>query len=369
MAFDPSLCYDLLIVGAGPAGSTLARILSGSGRRILLLNGQSPDRAKLCGGLLAPDAQKVLAAFDLKLPKAVLVDPQIFSVKTIDVEAGLVRYYSRFYINADRGRFDQWLRSLVPGDVDQLEARCTALSRLRPGGFSARVRTLDGAEYALRTRCVVGADGAASIVRRSFYRCDIRRYVAIQQWFAADDHADPFYSCIFDPATSESCSWSIHKDGCFIYGGAFAPEGCREMFERQKRRIHGKYGIRFTEPLRTEACTVFRPSHFRDFVTGREGAFLIGEAAGFISPSSFEGISSAILSGKHLARALQGGDLRQAARRYRRLTLPLKLKLYLKCYKRLFMYVPWLRRLVMRSGLRAMHMEIEENSADAPPFR
>ncbi len=358
MAFDASRIYDVLIVGAGPAGSTLARMLAGSGQRILLLNGQTPGSAKVCGGLLAPDAQKVLAAFDLTLPKSVLVDPQIFSVKTIDVEAGLVRYYSRFYINADRGKFDDWLRSLVPETVDRLEARCTALERLPDGTFSAVLHAAGAEPVKVYARCVVGADGASSIVRRSFYSCDIRRYTAIQQWFPADERVSPFYSCIFDPVTSESCSWSIHKDGCFIYGGSFDPAHCRERFEEQKRRVAERYGFRFTEPLRTEACTVFRPRRLRDFITGSDGAFLIGEAAGFISPSSFEGISSAILSGKYLARALSGGNLAQAARAYRRAARKLKGKLWLKCFKRLFMYVPWLRRAVMRSGLMAIHMEI-----------
>ena len=361
--FDPSICYDLLIVGAGPAGSTLARLVGERApeKRVLLIEGQTPGKAKVCGGLLAPDAQKVLAAFDLTLPKSVLVDPQIFSVKTIDVPSGLVRYYSRFYINADRGKFDDWLRSLIPAGVDRFAGRCADLARDRDGGFTAILhpRGEGGRPVTVRSKCVVGADGAASVVRRSFYRCDIRRYTAIQQWFPADERVSPFYSCIFDPETSESCSWSIHKDGMFLYGGSFAPEKCREMFEKQKQRVAGRYGFSFPVPLRTEACEVFRPTRLRDFVTGRDGAFLIGEAAGFISPSSFEGISSAILSATYLARALGCGDPDRAARRYRRTAAKLKMKLRLKCFKRLFMYVPILRRAVMRSGLMAIRMEME----------
>ncbi len=359
MAPDTSLIYDVLIVGAGPAGSTLARLLGSSGKRVLLVNGQTPGRAKTCGGLLAPDAQKALAAFDLTLPKSVLVDPQIFSVKTIDVAQDLVRYYSRFYMNVDRGKFDDWLRSLVPDSVDIILSRCTSVRRDSDGSFSVRLRSPDGAESLVRSRCVVGADGANSIVRRSFFRSDIRYYVSIQQWFRADERVSPFYSCIFDPVTSESCSWSIHKDGCFIYGGSFAPERCRAMFELQKSRVAGKYGIRFSEPLRTEACKVYRPCRFRDFITGRDGVFLVGEAAGLISPSSFEGISSAVLSGKYLAHALMKGDLPAAQRDYRRAAFPLKLKLRVKCIKRLFMYVPWLRHLVMRSGLMSIHMDLD----------
>lgn len=40
MAFEPQITYDTAIVGAGPAGSTLARLLGASGKRVLLLDGQ-----------------------------------------------------------------------------------------------------------------------------------------------------------------------------------------------------------------------------------------------------------------------------------------------------------------------------------------
>ena len=47
--------------------------------KILLLDAQDEGHKKPCGGLLAPDAQKTLAHFDLVLPKSVLADPQIRS--------------------------------------------------------------------------------------------------------------------------------------------------------------------------------------------------------------------------------------------------------------------------------------------------
>lgn len=349
--------YDLCIVGAGPAGSTLARLLGKSGLRVLLINGATPGKSKPCGGLLAPDAQKVLAGFDLTLPKSILVDPQIFSVKTIDLEKDMVRYYSRFYVNMDREKFDRWLVSLVPETVDIVSARCTAVERCE-GGFILRYRE-NGEAKAASSRMLVGADGANSIVRSSFYPSDIMYYISIQQWFKAGEESNPFYSCIFDPVTSESCSWSIHKDGYFIYGGSFAPHNCREMFEKQKSRIEGKYGIHFGSPLKTEACKVYRPRKMRDFQTGSGGVYLIGEAAGLISPSSFEGISSAILSAKALAECIQGGGNVDSA--YRRKTLKLRLRMRAKCFKRLFMYVPLLRRAVMASGLMSIKVKSDRN--------
>ena len=70
--------YDIAVIGAGPAGATFARLAAASGASILLIDGQTEGRAKPCGGLLAPDAQRVLAEFGLTLPKEILVDPQIF---------------------------------------------------------------------------------------------------------------------------------------------------------------------------------------------------------------------------------------------------------------------------------------------------
>ena len=60
--------FDLAVVGAGPAGATLARLLAGR-YRVLLLDrrplwdeGPARDCDKACGGLLAPDAQRMLGA-------------------------------------------------------------------------------------------------------------------------------------------------------------------------------------------------------------------------------------------------------------------------------------------------------------------
>ena len=68
---------------------------------------------------------KALARFDLTLPKEVLVDPQIFAVRTIDLKTRQQRYYQRMYINVDRAKFDRWLLGLVPDTVEIRRGRCT----------------------------------------------------------------------------------------------------------------------------------------------------------------------------------------------------------------------------------------------------
>ncbi|HBN82290.1 MAG TPA: oxidoreductase, partial [Clostridiales bacterium] len=79
------------------------------------------EQGKLCGGLLAPDAQKEFAAQGLSIPVHVLVDPQIFAVDAIDLMTGVHAIYQRFYINVDRAKLDQWLYSLSSHRVELWE--------------------------------------------------------------------------------------------------------------------------------------------------------------------------------------------------------------------------------------------------------
>lgn len=321
--------------------------------KILLLDGAASP--KPCGGLLAPDAQKALASFELTLPKDILVDPQIFSVRTIDMKTNAVKRYQRMYINVDRDKFDKWMISQAANNAEIKNARLVSAKRCADG-FEITYKTVEGTEVSAKCRYLVGADGANSIIRRTFMpKLKTRHYVAIQQWFNIDENTpDPFYSCIFDPESSRCCSWSIYKDKYVIFGGAFEPENCRERFETQKKKLE-QFGLTLKNPIKTEACMVLRPSSPASFCTGKDGVFLIGEATGFISPSSLEGISSAINSAVSLSNAMKkGGNIEQS---YKLNTVALRIKLLSKNLKCPFMYNPLLRNIVMKSGISALKIK------------
>ncbi len=352
--------YDLAIIGAGPAGATLARAM-GRQMKVLLIdkreNLAAGSPGKCCGGLLAPDAQKMLARMGVALPREVLVGPQIFAVRAIDLAAGRERFYQRFYINIDRGKFEQWLISLVPPDVEiRLGCRLTGLKGDK-GSYRLCLYRSGGRET-VQARAVVGADGASSAVRRLAFpdTPGPRRYLALQEWLQAGE-ALPHFSAIFDPAITDFYAWTIPKGETLLLGAALAPgKDAAAKFTLLKEKLE-PYGYRLKRVIRKESALILRPRPGKIF-TGRESILLIGEAAGWISPSSAEGLSYAFAGALLAAKALSGG-LPAAAAAYRKLAAPLFRNILLKNMKAPFIYNPLLRRLIMGSGLASMEIDLE----------
>jgi flavin-dependent dehydrogenase len=349
--------YDVAIVGAGPAGSTVARLLS-ERYRVLLVDRRMLDAdpgpgmlVKPCGGLLSPSAQRELARQGLGVAPSVVAGPQLFAVRAVDLSARIDRLYQRFYVNVDREAFDRWLVSLVPARVDRCFGWSLETLAADEDAPLLTFRTAEGGRASARARLVIGADGANSSVRRLAYSGEPRpeRYTAIQAVFDVT-HPDPFYGAVFDEHATDFYGWTIPKGGVLYVGGAFpAGPGVSARFDALVSRMR-EAGFRFGAELSRGAATISRPTRPSHLFAGVDQTLLVGEAAGFISPSSGEGISYALRSAAYLAEAT-ASELDGVGHRYAMAAMPLALKVGVKAVKGRVIYGPHARRLVMRSRL------------------
>ena len=162
---------DVLIVGAGPAGSALAARLAAAGVEVVVLDRSTHPRPKPCGELLNPGAVEALD--DLGVLDAVrALGPATIRGWRLRTEGApeAVGHYgpSRPGLSVPRSALDEVLakhaRSRGARIEEGVQARSVDTSGDRPA-----VRTIerDGTRGHRSARVVVGADGLKSIVARS----------------------------------------------------------------------------------------------------------------------------------------------------------------------------------------------------------
>lgn len=153
--------WDVIVVGAGPAGLTAAHAAAGAGVRTLVLEKAEHPRYKTCGGgLIGPSLHHLPAGF--AVPARDRVHRATF---TLDGRREFTRTSSDgpFVTMVRRDEFDDALRLSAQAAGAQLRQR-TAVRALTDRGDEVAVTLADGDVITART--VVGADGSAGITSR-----------------------------------------------------------------------------------------------------------------------------------------------------------------------------------------------------------
>jgi len=161
--------YDVIIVGAGPAGIStalhLAKLSPGFTARTLILEKAHHPRPKLCGGGLLPDAEIILRQLGL----------DVTEIPHVDVDWARFAYAGKgFKFRPDPGRpyafrvirrheFDAWLaRKAQEKGVEIREG--TTVKAVKSTEAGCIVETDSGS---FQAQVVIGADGSNSLVRRA----------------------------------------------------------------------------------------------------------------------------------------------------------------------------------------------------------
>jgi flavin-dependent dehydrogenase len=284
------------IVGAGPAGSSLARRLARDGARVTIFDASHP-REKPCGGALTA------RAVDL-LPPAPPGDPRpgrLIERCTFDSGEGEVVEVAldRPVLVASRRELDAWLlRQAVTAGALHVAERVVGVDA--GGGLRTTAR---GEE---RFDLLVGADGAGSLVRRTLLRPVPSERLAIATgWFARGDAS---MLVRFLPGLA-GYLWLFPRPD-HVGVGICAPLGrppTRDLVARLEREVARHFPALLEPDGGRYAHTLPSPGSDPADIAEIAGArwALVGDAAGLADPITGEGILPALRSSRLLAETLR----------------------------------------------------------------
>ena len=320
--------WDVVVVGAGPAGSATALLLARAGATVLMLDRARFPREKPCSEYLSPESSRVLARLGVLEAVAAAAPARLTGMKVVAPSgAAVVGRFENFSYALPRTRFDTILRDAAESGGVEVRERVKVEEVLYDRGAVAGVVARDtssGTRDAYRARVVVGADGLRSIVARRLgkvHRIGPRRIA--------------FTAHVADVADVQDLGeMHVGRPGYVGFGpiGDGVTTVALVVPHREARR-----GERFFAELdrfpairgRFDPRRIVRPV----MATGpfarwsrraaAPGAVLVGDAADFFDPFTGQGIYSA-LRGAELAaaaitdRLVTGASLRQYARARRR---------------------------------------------------
>ena len=333
---------DVIVVGAGPSGSTAAYYLAQAGLNVLLLEKSRFPRDKVCGDGLTPRAVKSLVAMGIDVSEEAgwlrnkglrviggglrleLPWPELSS----DPGYGLVR--TRASLDEQLARRAQAAGAKlieganVTGPLLDDDGQIIGVT-IEPEAGAEKSKSTDpevertaASPQTFRARVVVAADGNSSrlSVAMGLRKRDDRPLgVAVRTYYTSPRHDDDYLESWLDLWDGDRLlpgyGWIFGMgDGTSNVGlgllntsTAFGNTDYRALLKRWLRSMPEEWGYveeNRTEPVRGAAL----PMGFNRTPHYHRGLLLAGDAAGMVNPFNGEGIAYAMESGEILARVV-----------------------------------------------------------------
>ncbi len=318
---------DVIVVGAGPAGSTTAFYLAQSGLDVLLLEKARFPREKVCGDGLTPRAVKSLVGMGISVTeqdgwvrnRGLRV---IGAGKRLELPWPELASYPGFGLVRTRHDLDETLARraqkvgarLLEGVTVTGPARHERTGRI--AGVTARAAGEDERVY--RARVIVAADGNSSRLSVAMglgKRDDRPLGVAVRTYYQSPRHDDDYLESWLDLWDGDRLlpgyGWIFGMgDGTSNVGlgllntsASFGRTDYHDLLRRWLKGMPAEWG--FTEENRTQPVRgAALPMGFNRTPHYHQGLLLAGDAGGMVNPFNGEGIAYAMESGEILARTI-----------------------------------------------------------------
>jgi geranylgeranyl reductase family protein len=323
--------FDVVIVGAGPAGCAAAHMLSGNDLRIALLDKDVFPRDKICGDAFGADVTKQLHLMSGELVKKLEEFPN-------KIASNGVRFFTpgnamldiKFTIPEDKygggfvaRRFDFdnffFIETAKLADVTIFQKQ-----QVKEVIIYADKISVQTADTFFEAPVALGADGAQSIlnkkltenkIEKNHYCAGLRQYYANVKGFHEEDHIElhfykdilPGYFWVFPLPGNQA------NVGMGMLSEIVSKKKMNLKEEMEKLiRNHPNLKDRFKDAVPLETVRGYGlPLGSKKRSLSGDRFLLLGDAAGLIDPFTGEGIANAIRSGRiaaaHVLKAMQHG--------------------------------------------------------------
>ncbi len=296
---EPSLEFDVAIVGSGPSGASAALKLAKAGISTVIIEKERLPRYKVCGGGFVYRGLK-----DMSFDVSNAIEKQFYN---IDIYLG-----SKMHLSTTR---DKPIISMVMrDDFDSLivtkakEYGVTLLDNTKVVALEKK-----GNQYLIATnnnsikaKIIIAADGAYSpVAKMAGWKTDTRALIPALEYevyVTPEEYIKHCNSVRFDiDAIPAGYGWNFPKKNHFSIG-----VGCFKKTTKNIKKLCENYieflGIENIKSIERHGFQIPISPRTDGFV--KNNVFLIGDAAGFADSITAEGISNAIYSGNLLADAI-----------------------------------------------------------------
>jgi geranylgeranyl diphosphate/geranylgeranyl-bacteriochlorophyllide a reductase len=307
------LTLRVAVVGSGPAGSSAAETLAKAGIETYLFE-RKLDNAKPCGGAIP---LCMVAEFDLP-PE--IIDRQVRKMKMIspsnvEVNIGQTLKPDEYIGMCRREVLDGFLRDraaklgakLINGTVHGLDIPANGKDAYTIHYADHSDGSVEGTAKTLQVDLIIGADGANSRIAKAIDAGDYNYAIAFQERIRLPEDKMAYYHdlaemYVGDDVSTDFYAWVFPK-----YDHVAVGTGTMKVHKADIKKLQA--GIRARAAHRLEGGKIIKveahpiPEHPRPRrVVGRVA--LVGDAAGYVTKSSGEGIYFAAKSGRMCAETI-----------------------------------------------------------------